>query len=157
MKKTLLVIMALVMALTLVFGLFSTASAAATPATTPQCLSAINNGAYMILTGKPTAGHLEFDYGWTELNKFASPPVGYYLGLYYNTGSTYWWASDQQFDGLITNGTITFGKITSLNLIYEQTSTLPSGSYSLNFFVRGSYASTPPTNVAAVTLNFSIP
>jgi hypothetical protein len=148
MKKTLSVILALVMALTLVIGPFSTASAASTPAQTIFQVQRIvqNHGAYVMLRGIPVSGAIKFDYGWTELNQFASPAVGYFLGLYNVTQSHYEWSFDQQFTMPVPNGTIGWK---SLDLSFADTSTLSPGDYKIVFFVRGSYGP-PVTNVASI-------
>jgi uncharacterized repeat protein (TIGR01451 family) len=147
MKKTLLVILALVMALTLVIDSLSTASVEANVEK--------NNGAYVTIRGIPVTGDIEFDYGWDESKHFASPAVGYWLGLYDVTNSHYEWAGDNPFAALVgSSSTIVWN---SLKLSLADTTVLSPGEYKIVFFVRGSYGPPEVTNVAAIETFFSIP
>lgn len=101
-------------------------------------------GAYVIVTSLES-GELAFKYGWNNADHFASAPLGYWIGVYDVTASSYVWSDDIK----VEQG-LKMIKLKSLG------TTLYSGhEYYINFFVRDSYA--PESNVAEVELKFTAP
>ncbi len=104
-----------------------------------------SGGAYVIVTSL-TPGELDFHYGWNNANHFDAPPVGYWIGVYDATDTSYVWSDDLQVEP-------------GLKMIkYKAPGTaLSSGhEYYINFFVRSSYDN-PVTNVAEITVKFTAP
>jgi hypothetical protein len=148
MKKALLVILALVMVLTLSIGSVSVISADGDrDSYSKYCPVAKNNGAFVEIQGYPVAGKFKYEYGWRDTKRFASPPAGYWIGLYNITDSHYEWSTDYQFPA---NGTMK-----SLEVEFcDNTNLVPGKKYYINFFVRGTYVD-PVTNVAEISLEFT--
>jgi hypothetical protein len=141
MKRTLLVILALVMTLTMVIGFAIPVGAAH-----HNDNGAVwNNGAYVDIHGNSVKGRITFEYGWNK-NQFASPPVGYWIGIYDVTNSHYEWAVEKVFDKKAPR------KLKQVST----TRNLEPGEYKIVFFVRGSY--TPDvTNLAVIDgVNFTM-
>lgn len=91
---------------------------------------------------------LDFLYGWKNSTTFTSPPVGYWIGVYDVTDSTYVWAGDHELSGPAP-------RVLLLRSINE--SSLISGhQYYINFFIRDSYGP-PATNVVVLTLSLTAP
>jgi hypothetical protein len=135
--------------LTLVIGLSSIASAKKPPR--PIIPPPVyNNGAYVRITEFPVSGGIEFDYGWDDSDKFASPAVSYWIGLYDMTHAHYVWAGENYLTAPAGSpGTIVWD---SLRLNYADTIPLSSGQYAIVFFVRGA-----SENVASIAAEFIIP
>jgi hypothetical protein len=107
-----------------------------------------NNGAYVRIIGDPSYGTVKFQYGWSAGTKTSSEAVGYWVGVYDITRSTYVWviATDEE-------GAMDFPDQFFRNAI--PTEELADGEYKVNFFVRKSYAE-PVTNVAEIELEFTV-
>lgn len=112
MKKSVLVILALVMALTMVIASASTVTAAPPSATL-----------YITITHKE-AGNLSFDYGWSG----KAGVYSYFIGVYHNSVTPlphYEWASGGTFTRRTTNQ----------SLSQTLTSITESGNYAINLAV----------------------
>ena len=134
------------MALVLVFCLAIYASA--TPGEqNGDSLSIVqpSGGAYVIVTSL-ASGELDFAYGWNNANHFATPPVGYWIGVYDVTDSGYLWVTELPVEP----------GLKMLKLRSEGTVLISGHEYYINFFVRDSYAG-PVTNVAEIVLEFTAP
>jgi hypothetical protein len=151
MKKTLSIMLTLALALTLVICFVIPAGA--TPGEQNGDSLAVvqpGGGAYVIVTNLEP-GDLDFNYGWNNSSNFASAALGYWLGVYDITGSTYVWSSENQF----TEPDPKMLKLSSLD-----TSTLVSGhDYAINFFVRDAYneSGQGTSNVTEVQVYFTAP
>jgi len=104
-----------------------------------------SGGAYVIVTSLKQ-GELDFAYGWNNAKHFASPPLGYWIGVYDVTSSHYVWAEDIRVEPGLK-----MIKLRSLGTALES-----GKEYAINFFVRDSYAG-PVTNVAEITVEFTAP
>ncbi len=120
----------------------------------PPTSSAVDNGAFVTIGKPPSTSGVEFTFGWNNSNQFAAPAVGYWIGVYDVTNSQYVWASDNLLPQLSYPNPGQFDW-RSITLRYADAMNLPPGDYSINFFVRSSYAY-PVTNVAVIELKFTV-
>ncbi len=104
-----------------------------------------SGGAYVIVT-RLAPGELAFNYGWNNANHFASPPVGYYIGVYDITASHYLSESDNPVDP----------GLKMIKRKYLETKIIPGNEYYINFFVRDSYQK-GVTNVTEIQVKFTAP
>ena len=120
---------------------------AATPTST-----VVDHGAYVTL-GKPPTEGVDFTFGWNTSAQFSAPAAGYWLGIYDDTNLHYVWASDNILPQLASPNP---GQVAweSVRMRYADSTTLPPGNYTINFFVRSTYS--PATNVAVVQLPFTV-
>ncbi len=158
MKKALRYILALAMVATMTIGLSGTVSA--TPGEQNGDSLSITNpegGASIHVTLLAT-GELDFNYGWSNVDKFAKAPVGYWIGVYDVTDSHYVWATENPFAGTPQNPQNggTPPKVLKLNSI-DETTLISGHTYYINFFIRSNYATNPFTNVVTITLTFVAP
>jgi hypothetical protein len=150
-KKTLMVVSALVMVLALVIGFASTALAA-------EPIVTSSNGAFVRLVGNPAEGTVKFQYGWDK-DTPASAAAGYWVGVYDDSGATpfpptcdvppcpvhYVWAFD--------TGPFA-APVPELFLNAHPTPKLPPGEYHIDFFVRSTYS--PADNIVTITVPFTV-
>ena len=150
MKKTLSIILVVGM-LALVIGSFGTVSAAPGEQN-GDSLSIVqpSGGAYIHVT-ELVPGQLNFKYGWNNVNSFDASPVGYWIGVYDVTASTYVgpWPTENPF----TEPAPKLLKLQSL----DETPLISGHDYYINFFVRSDYGTTPYTNIAVIVLEFTAP
>lgn len=107
-----------------------------------------NNGAFVRIIGDPSYGTVKFQYGWSAGTGASREAVGYWVGVYDITRSTYVWVFATDAEGPMDLPDQFFR-----NAI--PTENLPNGEYKVNFFVRDSYGE-PVTNVAEIELDFTV-
>ena len=107
-----------------------------------------NNGAYVRIIGDPSYGTVKFQYGWSAWTRASREAVGYWVGVYDITRSTYVWVVATDAEGPMDLPDVFFRNAVP-------TEDLANGEYKVNFFVRKSYAE-PVTNVAEIELEFTV-
>lgn len=107
-----------------------------------------DEGAFVRIVGNPSDGTVKFQYGWSTGSNASRDAVGYWVGVYDITRSTYVWvmATDDM-------GAMDFPDQFFRNA--RPTTELQDGEYKVNFFVRDSYGD-PVTNVAEIELEFTV-
>ena len=131
-------------------GLVSPAVATAAPQAEKVHSTALgaDDGAFVRIVGDPSYGTVKFQYGWSAGTEVASDAVGYWVGVYDITRSTYVWVMATDDKGAMDLPDQFFRNA-------RPTIELRDGEYKVNFFVRDSYGD-PVTNVAEIELEFSV-
>lgn len=132
----------------------STVAIAGVMVTNPVATNAMSpviendEGAFVRIVGNPSDGTVKFQYGWSTGSNASRDAVGYWVGVYDITRSTYVWvmATDDM-------GAMDFPDQFFRNA--RPTTELQDGEYKVNFFVRDSYGD-PVTNVAEIELEFTV-
>jgi hypothetical protein len=91
---------------------------------------------------------VKFQFGWSAGTDASMEAVGYWVGVYDITRSTYVWVMATDDKGAMDLPEQFFRNA-------RPTVELPIGEYKVNFFVRDSYGD-PVTNVAEIELEFSV-
>jgi hypothetical protein len=131
-------------------GLVSPAVATAAPPIEKVNSTALgtDDGAFVRIVGDPSYGTVKFQFGWSAGTDASMEAVGYWVGVYDITRSTYVWVMATDDKGAMDLPEQFFRNA-------RPTVELPIGEYKVNFFVRDSYGD-PVTNVAEIELEFSV-
>lgn len=131
-------------------GLASPAAATAAPPIEKVHSTALgtDDGAFVRVVGDPSYGIVKFQYGWSVGTEAAREAVGYWVGVYDITRSTYVWVMATDDKGAMDLPDQFFRNA-------RPTTELRAGEYKVNFFVRDSYGE-PVTNVAEIELEFTV-